>query len=439
MNGVSVPIFLNSSQLDFQPAFSKFLAQSQKRNEKINFDVTEIISRIRLSGDIALNELTQLYDNFDLKSNGLLFSMEQIDSAISIISEKEKKSLELAASRIFDYHIKQVPEDKLWIDDAGATLGWRWKPISKVGLYVPGGTASYPSSVLMNAIPAKVAGVDEIVITTPTPKGIFNPLVLYAAKLSGVTTIYKIGGAQAVAALAYGTKRIAKVDKITGPGNAYVSAAKKQVFGDVGIDMLAGPSEILIISDGTVDPNWLALDLLSQAEHDSSSQCVLITTNEKHGKLVEMAISQNLKHLKRHKVATESWNSHGAIIIVKNLAEASELSNYVAPEHLQLSVEDPDKLEKLITNAGAIFMGSWTPEAIGDYIGGPNHVLPTNGSARFSSGLSVLDFMKRTSLLKMSPEALRRIGPSAEVLAQSEGLDGHKESISLRLRRLNSS
>jgi histidinol dehydrogenase len=330
-----------------------------------------------------------------------------------------------------------LPEDALWQDASGATLGWRWTPVSAAGLYVPGGLASYPSSVLMNAIPAKVAGVKRLVVTCPTPGGVVNPLVLLAAQIAGVDTVYRIGGAQAVAALAYGTATIQPVDKITGPGNAYVAAAKRRVFGRVGIDMIAGPSEILVIADGDNDPDWIALDLLSQAEHDESAQSILITPDAGFAARVVAAVDKRLETLERRAIAGASWRDFGAVILCRDLAEAAALSNRVAPEHLELCVTDPDALAVEITHAGAIFLGAWTPEAIGDYVGGPNHVLPTARSARFSSGLSVLDFVKRTTLAKMTPEALAAIGPSAERLARSESLEAHGLSVTARMAKLN--
>jgi histidinol dehydrogenase len=353
------------------------------------------------------------------------------------VSAEDKAALELAATRIRAYHARQLPEDAQWVDEAGATLGWRWTPVSAAGLYVPGGLASYPSSVLMNAIPAKVAGVPRLAMVVPAPDGVLNPLVLLAAYVSGVDEVYRIGGAQAVAALAYGTETIAPVDKITGPGNAFVAAAKRRVFGKVGIDMIAGPSEILVIADGDNDPDWIALDLLSQAEHDESAQSILITTDPAFGRAVAAAVDTRLQTLARAHIAGPSWRDYGAIITVPDLATAAALSNRIAPEHLELCVADPEALSEQITHAGAIFLGQWTPEAIGDYVGGPNHVLPTARSARFSSGLSVLDFMKRTTLARMTPEALRAIGPAAERLASSESLEAHGLSVTARLDKLN--
>ncbi|MEM9267363.1 MAG: histidinol dehydrogenase, partial [Pseudomonadota bacterium] len=332
---------------------------------------------------------------------------------------------------------RQLPQDAQWQDDSGATLGWRWTPVSAAGLYVPGGLASYPSSVLMNAIPAAVAGVSRLAIAVPTPRGEVNPLVLLAARLSGVEEVYRIGGAQAIGALAYGTQTIAPVDKITGPGNAYVAAAKRQVFGLVGIDMIAGPSEILVIADKDNDPDWIAVDLLSQAEHDESAQSILITDDAAFGRAVAQAVEARLETLERRHIAGPSWRDYGAVITVRDLKEATTLTDRIAPEHLEICTQDPEALAAEITHAGAIFLGAWTPEAIGDYIGGPNHVLPTARSARFSSGLSVLDFMKRTTLARMTPASLAAIGPAAERLALSESLEAHGLSVRARLDRLN--
>ncbi|MDG1075868.1 MAG: histidinol dehydrogenase, partial [Planktotalea sp.] len=380
---------------------------------------------------------TSKFDRMDLTPDTLAFSPEEIEAACASVPETERAALELAAERIRAYHERQMPEDASWTDEAGATLGWRWTPVSAAGLYVPGGLASYPSSVLMNAIPAKVAGVERLAIVVPTPDGIANPAVLLAARIAGVDEIYRIGGAQAVAALAYGTETIKPVDKITGPGNAFVAAAKRRVFGKVGIDMIAGPSEILVIADKNNDPDWIALDLLSQAEHDESAQSLLITDDAEFGQAVADAVEARLLTLERRAIAGPSWRDYGAIITVKNLDEAAALSNRIAPEHLELCVDDPDALSEKCIHAGAIFLGQWTPEAIGDYIGGPNHVLPTARSARFSSGLSVMDFIKRTTLARMSPESLRAIGPSAEILARSESLEAHGLSLTARLQKLN--
>ena len=387
-------------------------------------------------GDEALIEYTEKFDRMTLRPDILRLTEAELDAQVALVSPKERDALEVAAERIRRYHEKQKPEDDMWREANGAELGWRWTPVSAAGLYVPGGLASYPSSVLMNAIPASVAGVERLVITVPTPDAAINPLVMPAAQLSGVQEIYRIGGAQAIAALAYGTQTIKPVDKITGPGNA-CRAAKRRVFGKVGIDMIAGPSEILIIADAENDPDWIALDLLSQAEHDESAQSILITTDITFGQKVQGAVERRLKTLARRDIAGASWRDYGAIITVPDLKMAAELSDRIAPEHLELCVADPKRLSEDITHAGAIFLGAWTPEAIGDYVGGPNHVLPTARSARFSSGLSVLDFMKRTTLASMSPEALKEIGPSAETLAASESLEAHGLSVTARLKRMN--
>jgi histidinol dehydrogenase len=411
----------------------------QKREDSPDVDdaVAAIIADVRARGDAAVLELTARFDKLALTPETMAFTKAEIEAEIAKVAPEDRAALELAADRIRAYHARQLPQDALWQDVTGATLGWRWTPVSAAGLYVPGGLASYPSSVLMNAIPAKVAGVKRLVVTCPTPGGVVNPLVLLAAQIAGVDTVYRIGGAQAVAALAYGTETIQPVDKITGPGNAYVAAAKRRVFGRVGIDMIAGPSEILVIADGDNDPDWIALDLLSQAEHDESAQSILITPDQAFAAKVVTAVQARLQTLERRAIAGASWRDFGAVIVARDLAEAATLSNRLAPEHLELCVADPDALSTQITHAGAIFLGAWTPEAIGDYVGGPNHVLPTARSARFSSGLSVLDFVKRTTLAKMTPEALATIGPAAERLARSESLEAHGLSVTARLSRLN--
>ncbi|MBW4963650.1 histidinol dehydrogenase [Sulfitobacter sp. CW3] len=432
-----MPQFLDYSQPDFEAAFAALLSAKREESTDVDDTVADIIAQVRKSGDAAVIALTQKFDRIALTPETLRITAAEVDVAVAQVSAEDRAALELAATRIRDYHARQLPEDAEWTDDAGATLGWRWTAVSAAGLYVPGGLASYPSSVLMNAIPAKVAGVERLAMVVPTPDGVLNPLVLLAARIAGVDEIYRIGGAQAVAALAYGTATIPPVDKITGPGNAFVAAAKRRVFGKVGIDMIAGPSEILVIADGDNDPDWIALDLLSQAEHDESAQSILVTTDAAFGQAVAAAVEKRLETLERRKIAGASWRDNGAIITVPDLAIAAELSNRVAPEHLELCVADVDALSARITHAGAIFLGQWTPEAIGDYIGGPNHVLPTARSARFSSGLSVLDFMKRTTLARMSPQALRAIGPSAARLARSESLEAHGLSVTARLGKLN--
>ena len=432
-----MPVFLNSRDAGFAQRFAALLEMKREDAPDVDQTVAEIIADVRARGDAAVIDLTARFDRLSLTAETMAFSGAEIAQAIDNVPAHERAALEKAAERIRAYHERQRPSDARWTDAAGATLGWRWTPVSAAGLYVPGGLASYPSSVLMNAIPAQVAGVERLVMCAPTPDGRANPLVLLAAHLSGVDTIYRIGGAQAVAAMAYGTATITPVDKITGPGNAYVAAAKRRVFGRVGIDMIAGPSEILVVADADNDPDWIALDLLSQAEHDESAQSILITTDAAFGQAVAAAVDKRLETLERRAIAGASWRDYGAIVTVRDLAEAADLTNRIAPEHLELCVADPEALSEQIHHAGAIFLGRWTPEAIGDYIGGPNHVLPTARSARFSSGLSVLDFMKRTTLAQMTPAALAAIGPSAETLAISESLEAHGLSVRARLERLN--
>ena len=429
-----MPVFLNSLHSNFEKDFGMLLSSKREDSIDVDISVREIIGLVKEQGDQALIDYTQKFDRIELTSDKIRFNKSELAEQILKVPERERSALELAAARIEAYHKRQIPSNALWTDENGVELGWRWSPIAAAGLYVPGGLASYPSSVLMNAIPAKVAGVSRLAITVPTPDDKINPLVLLAAKLSGVDEIYRVGGAQAIAALAYGTETIKPVDKITGPGNAFVAAAKRQVFGKVGIDMIAGPSEILVLADGTSRPDWIALDLLSQAEHDENAQSILITDSDDVVKSVREKIEVNLKNLSRSEIARKSWNDNGAIIKVPDFDVAIELSNRIAPEHLELCVSDPEKLAKRITNAGAIFLGHWTPEAVGDYVTGPNHVLPTARSARFSSGLSVMDFLKRTTLAKLSRDALLKIGPSAVILANSEGLECHGLSISERMQ-----
>ena len=432
-----MPEFLDHSQSDFEARFNALLSAKREDSPDVDATVAAIIADVRAQGDAALIALTEKFDRIALTPATLRITAEEIDQAMKDVPEADFAALEVAAQRIAAYHARQMPPDDSWTDDTGATLGWRWTPVAAAGLYVPGGLASYPSSVLMNAIPAKVAGVPRLAMVVPTPDGVLNPLVLAAARISGVDEVYRIGGAQAVAALAYGTETIAPVDKITGPGNAFVAAAKRRVFGKVGIDMIAGPSEILVIADANNDPDWIALDLLSQAEHDQSAQSILITTDAGFGRAVAASVETHLTWLERREIAGASWRDFGAIITVPDLATAAALSDRIAPEHLELCVADPAGLSAQITHAGAIFLGQWTPEAIGDYVGGPNHVLPTARSARFSSGLSVLDFLKRTTLAQMTPASLRAIGPSAERLAASESLQAHGLSVTARLKRLN--
>lgn len=432
-----MPMFLSITEPEFESRFAALLSMKREEAEDVDQAVAAIIADVRARGDAAVLDLTARFDRMELAADRLAFTPAEISVEIAKVSSEDHAALDLAADRIRAYHDRQRPLDESWTDVTGATLGWRWTPVSAAGLYVPGGLASYPSSVLMNAIPAKVAGVERLVVTCPTPGGVVNPLVLLAAQIAGVDTVYRIGGAQAVAALAYGTQTIAPVDKITGPGNAYVAAAKRRVFGRVGIDMIAGPSEVLVIADAGNDPDWIALDLLSQAEHDQSAQAILITTDAALGQAVSAAVDKRLETLERRAIAGASWRDNGAVIVVQSLDQAAELANRIAPEHLEIMVEDAEALAARIPHAGAIFLGPWTPEAIGDYVGGPNHVLPTARSARFSSGLNVLDFMKRTTMARMTPEALKAIGPSAERLAISESLEAHGLSVRARLDRLN--
>ena len=432
-----MPQILNINQADFETQFQALMSAKREDSPDVDATVTKIIADVRERGDAAVIELTSKFDRLDLAPDTLAFSREEIMAHCATVPAEERTALELAAKRIRDYHERQMPADASWVDASGATLGWRWTPVSAAGLYVPGGLASYPSSVLMNSIPAKVAGVGRLAICVPTPDGVTNPLVLLAAQISGVDEIYRIGGAQAIAALAYGTETIAPVDKITGPGNAYVAAAKRRVFGKVGIDMIAGPSEILVIADADNDPAWIATDLLSQAEHDECAQSILITNDAAFGDKVISEVNRQLTTLERRDIAGASWRDFGAVIVVTDMAQAIVLSNMLAPEHLELCVADPDAMANDITHAGAIFLGAWTPEAIGDYVGGPNHVLPTARSARFSSGLSVMDFVKRTTMTKMTPASLKAIGPAAETLAKSEGLQAHGLSVRARLDKLN--
>lgn len=432
-----MPQFLNQSDAGFDRAFSRLLERADEAAADIAGDVARIIADVRERGLDAVLELTARFDRVELTAETIAIPEAEIDAAIATVPDAQRAALELAATRIRAYHERHRPEDARWTDAAGATLGWRWTPVDAAGLYVPGGLASYPSSVLMNAIPARVAGVEHLVICAPTPDGRANPLVLLAAHLAGVRTIYRIGGAQAIAALAHGAGPIRPVDKITGPGNAWVATAKRQVFGTVGIDMIAGPSEVLIIADSDNDPDWVALDLMAQAEHDAAAQSILITDDATFGRAVAGAVEKRLATLARRKIAAASWRDHGAVITVGSLEDALPLANRVAPEHLQICTADPERLAARVRNAGAIFLGAMTPEAIGDYVGGPNHVLPTARSARFSSGLSVLDFMKRTTIAGMTPEALRAIGPAAECLAHAEGLEAHALSVAARLERLN--
>lgn len=416
----------------FGAALAALLA-ARAESTDVTAPVAALIARVRAEGDAALVALTAQFDRFSLTAAQIRVSPSEIAQACAAISADQHQALALAAARIEAFHAAQMPQDLTLTDAAGARMGLRWGPLDSVGLYVPGGKASYPSSVLMNAIPARVAGVARIAMCVPTPDGQLNPLVLAAAQRAGVSEIYRIGGAQAIAALAYGTATIAPVDRITGPGNAYVAEAKRQVFGRVGIDNIAGPSEVAIIADATQNPDHIALDLLAQAEHDEAAQAILLTDNADLARRVATAIEQALRTLPRAAIARRSIEDHGAIILVDDLAMAATLSNQIAPEHLQIMTADPDALFAQIRHAGAVFLGRYTPEAIGDYIAGPNHVLPTSGTARFASGLSVFDFLKRTSWVALDAASLRAIGPAAVTLADAEGLGAHASSVAIRL------
>ena len=432
-----MPVFLNATDPNFEAEFQTLLSAKREDSPDVDQVVADIIADVRARGDAALLEYTERFDRLTLVPETLRLSSAEVAAEIQKVAPEDRAALELAAERIRAYHAEQMPQDAWWKDASGAELGWRWTPVSAAGLYVPGGLATYPSSVLMNAIPAKVAGVERLAITVPTPDGAINPLVILAAELAGVDEIYRIGGAQAIAALAYGTSSVAPVDKITGPGNAFVAAAKRRVFGKVGIDMIAGPSEILVIADKDNNPDWIALDLLSQAEHDESAQSILITDDADFASAVSASVYKLLQTLERRDIAGASWRDYGAIILVSNMDQAVALSDRIAPEHLEICVDDAMGVSEKIHHAGAIFIGAWTPEAIGDYVGGPNHVLPTARSARFSSGLSVMDFVKRTTLSRMTPDALAQIGPAAERLASSEGLEAHGLSVTARLKQIN--
>jgi histidinol dehydrogenase len=430
-----MPVRLDSSSADFAQRFASFLAAKREISADIEIATRAIVDDVAARGDIALIEATRKFDRLDLNPSGLRITAAEIDAAVKACDAATLEALEFARNRIESFHRQQLPNDERFTDALGVELGWRWSAVESVGLYVPGGTAAYPSSVLMNAVPASVAGVARVVMVVPSPDGKLNPLVLAAAHLGGVSEIYRVGGAQAIAALAYGTATIAPVAKIVGPGNAYVAAAKRLVFGKVGIDMIAGPSEVLVISDQTGNAGWIAADLLAQAEHDVNAQSILITDSAVLADEVERAVHSQLSMLPRADIARASWNDFGAVILAKNLDQAAALANAIAAEHLEIMTSDPESLAAQIRNAGAIFLGPHTPEAIGDYVGGSNHVLPTARSARFSSGLSVLDFMKRTSILKCGPDQLRALGPAAMTLAQAEGLEAHARSVGLRLNQ----
>lgn len=428
-----MPIRLRASEAGFEERFATLLAMKREVSEDVDARVRDIIARVRAEGDAALADYSNRFDRCDLSRLGLKVTRQQIEDAYAATDPQTLDALKLAHDRIKAHHERQKPQDDRYVDAIGVELGSRWTALGAVGLYVPGGTASYPSSVLMNAVPARVAGVERIAMTVPAPEGIINPLVLVAADIAGVTEIFRVGGAQAIAALAYGTETIRPVDKIVGPGNAYVAAAKRQVFGQVGIDMIAGPSEVLIVADSSNDPNWIAADLLAQAEHDTAAQSILITDDDAFAGRVEEALAGQLERLSRREIAEASWRDFGAIIIVERIEDAVPLVDRIAAEHLELAIEDDESFLSRIRNAGAVFLGRHTPEVIGDYVGGSNHVLPTARSARFSSGLSVLDFIKRTSILKLGPDQLKALAPAALALAEAEGLDAHGRSVAIRL------
>lgn len=426
-------ITLRQSDAGFEQRFAAFLTTKREVSEDVDTAVRAIIARVRAEGDAALIDYTLKFDKADLNTLGIAVSKDDIAQAYKQADPQTVEALKFARDRIRSHHERQMPKDDRYTDAAGVELGSRWTAIEAVGLYVPGGTASYPSSVLMNAVPAKVAGVERIVIVVPAPGGIINPLVLVAADMAGVSEIYRVGGAQAIAALAHGTETIKPVAKIVGPGNAYVAAAKRQVFGTVGIDMIAGPSEVLVVADGSNDPDWIAADLLAQAEHDVSAQSILITDDPAFGKAVEQAVERQLQSLPRAETAAASWRDFGAVILVDTIDASLPLVDRIAAEHVELAIDDAEGFLARMRNAGAVFLGRHTPEVIGDYVGGSNHVLPTARSARFSSGLSVLDFVKRTSILKLGPEQLRALAPAAIALAKAEGLDAHGRSVTIRL------
>jgi len=417
----------------FETAFKALLDVKRETGMDVDDVVAKVLAAVRKRGDAAVIAYTKKFDGFDLTPKTMRVAANEIAAARKKVDKKVLAALEFAAGRISEFHRRQLPQGLDYTDAAGLRLGYRWTPLAAVGLYVPGGTAAYPSSVLMNALPAKIAGVGRVAMTVPAPKGKINPLVLAAAAIAGVDEVYRVGGAQAIGALAYGTKTIAAVDKIVGPGNAYVAAAKRRVFGTVGIDMIAGPSEVLVLADGANDPAWIAADLLAQAEHDEAAQAILITDDGGFADRVTEAVAAHLKTLPRAATAAESWREFGAVIVVGKLADALPLIDRLAPEHLEIAVAEPEPLAARVRNAGAIFLGRYAPEAVGDYVAGPNHVLPTARSARFSSGLGVLDFLKRTSLIGGDASALAEVGPAAITLAKAEGLDAHALSVAIRL------
>ena len=426
---------LDANDPGFEAAFQALLETKRETGAEVDDVVRRILEDVRLKGDEAVIATTKEFDGFELTAETMAVTADEIEAAKAASDKDVIGALELAAGRIADFHKRQIPDGLDYTDDAGLRLGYRWTPLAAVGLYVPGGRAAYPSSVLMNAVPARIAGVERLAMVVPAPKGEINPLVLAAASIAGIEEIYRIGGAQAVGALAFGTASIPAVDKIVGPGNVYVAAAKRQVFGTVGIDMIAGPSEILVLADGLNDPAWIAADLLSQAEHDESAQAILITDDGEFADRVVEAVESHMPTLPRAETAGASWRDFGAVIVVPSLTDALPLIDRLAPEHLEIATEDPETLADGVSNAGAIFLGRFTPEAIGDYVAGPNHVLPTARSARFSSGLGVLDFLKRTTIIGCDSDALARVGPAAMLLARAEGLDAHALSVAIRLNR----
>ncbi|WEJ58007.1 histidinol dehydrogenase [Devosia sp. FJ2-5-3] len=428
-----MPLRLDSAAPEFEVRFVELLAGKRESSQEVGDTVAAIIADVRARGDDAVVELTNKFDRANVTAETLRFTQDEIDAAAASVSPEVREALQFAHDRIKAHHQKQKPEDHIYTDALGVTLGTRWTAVDAVGLYVPGGLASYPSSVLMNAVPARVAGVARIAMVVPTPNGQLASAILAAAKIAGITEIYRVGGAQAVAALAYGTNSIARVDKIVGPGNAYVATAKRQVFGQVGIDMIAGPSEVLVIADGSANPAWVAADLIAQAEHGAGAQSILVTTEPALAEAVEAEVDRQLALLPKEEIAREGWEEFGAIITVASLDEAVTLANRIASEHVELAVDDPQALVPRIRHAGALFLGHHTPEAIGDYVGGSNHVLPTARSARFASGLGVLDFVKRTSILGCDPSSLAALADAAVTIAEIEALDGHGRSISIRL------
>ena len=430
-----MPIRLNDSDPAFESAFDALVATKREEKVDVSADVSAILERVEGEGDRAVIDLTERFDRHRLDADGMRLPKSRIEAAFEACDPDLLVALEAAAARISAFHQRQKPDDIAYTDDLGVRLGQRWRPVDAVGLYVPGGKAAYPSSVLMNALPARVAGVERLVIVVPAPDGEVAPLVLVAARLAGIEEIYPIGGAQAVGALAYGTETIRPVDKIVGPGNAYVAEAKRQVFGRVGIDMIAGPSEVVVVADGDSDPAWIAADLLSQAEHDEMAQAILITDSESLASAVEREMLVQLEQLPKKAIAAVSWEALGAVVVVSSMEAAPDLVNRLAPEHLELLVTDPDAMSKKIRHAGSIFLGAHTPEVIGDYVGGPNHVLPTNRTARFASGLSVYDFMKRTTLLGCDPKSFSELAPAAAALAHAEDLAGHAHAVEIRTNR----